>query len=130
MSSSISQRTRAAGSAQRVAGILIGTRADRLDEGEPGRRGNQFVPPQAGAQQHVHLRDARLQIVQAAHLEPVEVAHRLGGLGDGIADRRLDARIGADADLFEATLADWARMNVRGFRSAAAFGFSQVLALK
>jgi hypothetical protein len=60
-----------AGRAQRVAGILVGAGADRLDEGEPGRRGNQFVPPQPGAQQHVHLADARLQIVEAAHLEPV-----------------------------------------------------------
>jgi len=79
-----------AGRAQRVAGILVCAGADRLDEGEPGRRGNQFVPPQAGAQQHVHLRDARLQIVQAAHLEPVEVgvaqgeafAHAIGDMGE------------------------------------------------
>ena len=55
-----------------------------------GAARNQFVPPQAGAQQHVHLRDARLQIVQAAHLEPVEAgvaqgeafAHAIGDVGE------------------------------------------------
>jgi hypothetical protein len=35
-------------------------------------RGNQLVPPQAGDQQHVHLRDARLQLLEAADFEPME----------------------------------------------------------
>ena len=58
-----------AGRAQRVAGVLVGAGADRLDEGEPRAPRRSVVAPQARDQQHVRLADARLQLVEAAHLE-------------------------------------------------------------
>jgi hypothetical protein len=77
---------------------LVGARADRLDELQPGRAVEQVVAPQAGDHQHVGLADAGVEPGAVAHLERTQAAlaqreallHLVGDMGE--ADRGLGGR--------------------------------------
>jgi hypothetical protein len=79
-----------AGPAEQVARVLVGAGADRLDEGEPRRELDEVVAPEAGDAQHVGVADARLQLVDAAHLERADarvaeeeaLLQPVGGVGE------------------------------------------------
>jgi hypothetical protein len=50
-------------------GILVGARADRLDEGQPAGPVQQIVAPEAGDQQHIGLADPALELCRRTQLE-------------------------------------------------------------
>ena len=54
---------------QRVAAELVGAGADRLDEFQPRRLGEQLVPPETRNDEDIRLTEAGLQLIEAADLE-------------------------------------------------------------
>ena len=81
-------------STQRFARVLVEPRADRLDEGQSRRLGDEFIAPQTGHQQHVGFADALLELVETAHLERIDagiaqcelLAHAVGDVGEADAE--------------------------------------------
>ena len=78
-----------AGGGERVARILVGAGADRLDEGEPRGARDELVAPQHRDAEDVEFAEPRRELVEAAHLEMPDVAptqgkalrHAIGDVG-------------------------------------------------
>ena len=58
-----------AGGGERVAIVLVGAGADRLDEGEPRRARDELVAPHHRHAQHVEFAEPRVKLVEGADLE-------------------------------------------------------------
>jgi len=58
-----------AGGLERVARVLVGAGADRLNESEPWRPLNELVAPQHGHAQEIELAQSRRELVERADLE-------------------------------------------------------------